>query len=823
MTTVTLGAPCAGWAMPLVHTPDQVFADRMMGDGVAIDPLEGAICAPCDATVATVAPSGHAVTLALDNGAEVLIHVGIDTVALNGTGFTPRVVAGDRVAAGAPLIDVALDAVALRATSLVTPIVVVGEGFVVTSLATGRVAAGDPLLAIKTAVCAPALAPTGEDTAWCDIVVPLMHGIHARPAARIGAALKPFSADVRVIAGGRESNARSIVGLMKLAIVQGTRISVTGRGVDARAAVTAIAQLIEGGMEESGAAAASPPRAPCPPPMTPSSAGSLVGGVRAAPGQAVGPAFRFAIAEVDVPQDGIGSALEAAALANAITAVRGALGRLADMGDDISAAHFGMLEDPELAAAAQRHVIAGRSAGWAWREAMREQADALAATGDARMMERVADLRDVERRVLYHLTGLQSTAPEPPAGAILIADDLLPSDFLALRAGQAAGIATAGGGPTSHVAILAAAAGVPMLVACGPAASKVVDGATILLDADAGLIDLAPSLQRLQEATRAIADARRRDEAALGTAQEPCRTLDSVRIEVFANCGSAADASAAVAAGAEGCGLLRTEFLFLDRASAPSEDEQRDAYALIARELAGRPLIVRTLDIGGDKPVPYLPFPHEENPALGARGIRLGLARPDLLNTQLRAILRGVPAAQCRIMLPMIVDGIELRAVRAMLEDAAASVGCDVPPLGVMVETPAAALLAHDLARDAAFLSLGTNDLTQYVLAADRGNPAVAGRIDALHPAVLHLIARAGEAAAVYGRPLGVCGAIASDPAAAALLIGLGVTELSATPAAIPVLKLGIRALTLDDCRALAARALAAGSAADVRALLEQL
>jgi phosphoenolpyruvate-protein kinase (PTS system EI component) len=265
-----------------------------------------------------------------------------------------------------------------------------------------------------------------------------------------------------------------------------------------------------------------------------------------------------------------------------------------------------------------------------------------------------------------------------------------------------------------------------MLVACGPAALKVSDGATVLLDADAGLIDLAPSSERLREATQVSAAARKRDATALSTAREPCCTLDGARIEIFANCGSISDARSAVAAGAEGCGLLRTEFLFLDRATAPSEEEQLEAYALIARELDGRPLIVRTLDIGGDKPVPYLPFPHEDNPALGARGIRLGLARPDLLKTQLRAILRGVPAAQCRIMLPMVVDGTELLAVRAMLEEVAASLRCDVPALGVMIETPAAALMAHHLARNAAFLSLGTNDLTQYVLAADRGNPAVA-------------------------------------------------------------------------------------------------
>ena len=297
---------------------------------------------------------------------------------------------------------------------------------------------------------------------------------------------------------------------------------------------------------------------------------------------------------------------------------------------------------------------------------------------------------------------------------------------------------------------------------------------------------------------------------------------DGTRIEIFANLAASTEAAPAVSLGAEGCGLLRTEFLFHDRVSAPDEDEQCAAYAAVAEGLAGRPLIVRTLDIGGDKPVAYLPFPHEENPALGARGIRFSLANPGLLGTQFRAILRGVPAAQCRIMLPMVVDAGELAAARTILDQARADLGIETPvPLGVMIETPAAALLAASLACDADFLSIGSNDLTQYALAADRGNPAVAAMVDALHPAVLHLIARAAEGARAHGRWLGVCGGIASDPAAAAILIGLGVTELSATPSAIPALKAAVRALDMPACRALAAKALSAATAAEVRALLE--
>ena len=299
-----------------------------------------------------------------------------------------------------------------------------------------------------------------------------------------------------------------------------------------------------------------------------------------------------------------------------------------------------------------------------------------------------------------------------------------------------------------------------------------------------------------------------------------CHTKDGVRIEIDANLGSQSDAVAAAAAGAEGCGLLRTEFLFLDRQSPPGEDEQAEVYRAIAQALDGRPLTVRTLDIGGDKPAPYLPFPAEENPALGLRGVRVSLWRPDLLRTQLRAILKGVPAAQCRIMVPMIASIDELRAVRRVLDEVRAEFGVtDAIALGVMVETPAAAITADILATEADFMSIGTNDLTQYGLAMDRGHAGLAAQFDALHPAVLRLIAATTEGAARHGRPVGVCGGLASDPLAAPILIGLGVTSLSATSGQIAALKAAIADVALADCRALAQRALAAASASDVRAL----
>ena len=287
---------------------------------------------------------------------------------------------------------------------------------------------------------------------------------------------------------------------------------------------------------------------------------------------------------------------------------------------------------------------------------------------------------------------------------------------------------------------------------------------------------------------------------------------------MFANLGDAAEAAPAVAGGAEGCGLLRTEFLFLERETAPDEDEQLAEYQAIADALDGRPLIVRTLDAGGDKPLPYLPTPPEENPALGLRGVRSGLHRPDILLTQLRAICRVRSRGAVAVMLPMIASVAEVRQVRAMLDVAVAETGGAASLLGVMIETPAAAMTTDRLAPIIDFVSFGTNDLTQYALAMDRQNAGLAAQLDGLHPAVLRLIARSVEGAGAL-KWIGVCGGLASDLTAVPILIGLGVRELSATPSMVAEVKAVVRGLTLEDCRALAAEALAQDGAEAVRAL----
>jgi multiphosphoryl transfer protein len=853
-------SPLSGWSTPLDEIPDPVFAGRMLGDGVALDPTGDTLHAPCDGEIIALPESKHAVTLRTDGGAEILMHIGIDTVGLGGAGFETHVQPGRRVSAGERLITFDLELIARRARSLLTPILVMeGCGFAVLRRIENReLAVGDILMEIastgETGGRGTGEPRSGEarDEVSAGVVrrvrVALEHGIHARPAAQIVNALKGVGGQVSIAARGRSANARSTVALMKLGVRKGDEVEVRATGADARRTIDAIAVLLGAAHGEGGSppprqrgsvarATAQSPDVSQPTSVRPQAgdaavdvrAGVALPGVIASRGLAVGQAVRLALRDIEVTPTGAGAAHETSQLDQARTQVRARLeaarASASNTTREIVEAHLELLDDPELTESSLALIVAGASAGHAWRQAIRGSIEVLRSLGDPRMAERVDDLLDLERQVLLSMSGNAGAAAQQlPPDAIVIAEELLPSQFVALDAGRLAGIGLSAGGATSHVAILAAAMGIPALVALGPVVRHIAEGTPLLLDAEAGLLHVDPGAELLH-ATRGQLERRAaRHAAEREAAQQDCYTADGRRIEVFANIGSLAEAQAAVRNGAEGCGLLRTEFLFLERETPPSEAEQRAEYQQLAAALGGRPLTVRTLDIGGDKPIAYLPMPAEENPALGLRGVRTSLWRPELLRQQLRAILGVRPYGQCRILLPMITDVAEIRSVRAMVEEACAGIGRNEPiEVGVMIETPASALLAEPIAAEADFFSIGTNDLTQYTLAMDRGHPELAARLDALHPAVLRLIARTTEGAQPRKRTVAVCGGLASDPVAAPILIGLGVHELSAVPSVIPSLKAVIRKFTMPDCVSVARQALGQSSAETVRALAVQL
>jgi phosphoenolpyruvate-protein phosphotransferase len=820
---VILRCPLAGWSSSLDEAPDEVFSGRLLGDGVLIDPTGHELYSPCEGEIISVAPSKHAIAIRSSDGVEILMHVGIDTVNLGGAGFDVHVTPGARVAAGAKLMTFELDFLARNAKSLATPIIITNaeQVLIARSQIDRELAVGDALFEIESKASAGSLRAQSDRSFSATIRVQHAHGIHARPAALIANATKKFAATAEIIAHGKTANAASAVAMMSLGVRGNDEILVRATGPSARDTVEAIKQVI------SSLPAHRPSPIPAKPiQLAPSSESARLRGIIASRGLGLGQAFHLRRAEIATPERGGSVEHERTELIRATTEVRGELKHLSAAAGrearEVLEAHLELLDDPELVGLADRFIAAGKSAGFAWRQAIRSFADQFKAMDDSRMAERIDDLLDLEHQVLAALMNVDpSTQVQLPDDAILIAADLQPSQFVSLDKSKLAAICLAAGGPTSHVAILAAATGIPMLVALGERVMQPMNGDVLIVDAEQGLCHLSPTATELAETSKLIETRRHVQEIQRANAQRECRTADGVRIEVFANLGSLADAKLAIAQGAEGCGLLRTEFLFLEREQAPDEQEQTRCFQEIATELGGRPLIIRTLDIGGDKPISYLPLPSEENPALGLRGIRTSLWQPDLLRTQLRAILSVKPHGQCSVLLPMITDIDEIRSVRRLIDDLLNELGLDASPsVGIMIETPASAVLADQLAQEVDFFSIGTNDLTQYTLAMDRGHAELASRIDGLHPAVLGLIAQTCEAAARHDRLVAVCGGLASDPVAVPVLLGLGVGELSAVPAVIPQIKHLVASTTLAECRALAKRALQLESAEAVRSLI---
>jgi multiphosphoryl transfer protein len=843
VSTLTVVSPLSGWATRLQEMPDAAFAQGMVGDGVAVDPTSNELRAPCSGLIASVHPARHACTLRVANGAEILLHVGTNTVELNGEGFAVCVREGQPVRMGDPLIAFDMDLLARKAGSLLTAVVIVNGGYRITGRVHDRlVEAGEPLFAVTEGPTRIRAVDTSPEHAERLVRLLIPQGLHARPAAALARRARLQRGTVHIGIRDRSADGKSVASLMGLGTRHGDLLSITVTGEESEAVAADLAKLVAEGLGDPIIDTTAPgaSRGPV------TSAGSaerialfpggrevILTGSAAAPGVAVGHAMRVLDPPPEVPTPGASAAVEEqrlmAALAGARQQIRAIIEttkREDSQRAEIFGAHLGLLDDPELVAVARWEIANGRSAAWAWRTAMEAQIGLLRAAADPLVTERIGDLRDLERRVTALLTGTKASRipANLPANAVLVAAELWPSEVAALPSDRVIALCTAHGGPTSHVAMLAAGMGIPAVVALGDAVFRIPEGASMSVDGDLGQVRVFPAAETRDAVAHAATARATRRRTHLARAHEECRTADGQRIEILANLRGRDEAAAAVRWGAEGCGLLRTEFVFIDRVSAPSEDEQLARYQEIADALEGRSMVVRTLDVGGDKPLAYLPTPDENNPALGLRGVRLALRHPELLRTQIRAILRVSPRGICRIMVPMVASPAELQAVRTIVEAERRALETAEPVrLGAMIEVPVAAVFADKLCALADFLSIGTNDLTQYGLAIDRGHPNLAEQLDGLHPGVLRLISQAVAGARTRGRPVAVCGAAAADPCAAALFIGLGVSALSVPPAAIPDVKAFIRTLAIPICSELARRALELDTGDAVRDLVANL
>ena len=839
-------APLSGDVVAITESPDPVFAQKMVGDGIAINPTDSVVVSPIDGVVTQVQASMHAVSVRAESGTEILIHVGIDTVMLKGEGFEAKVKEGDRVKAGQPMISFKPEVVGSKVPTLQTAVLII-SGEEISTIASGSVVkAGQDTVFMTGQGTVEAPATTVEEdtrvsvTVSEEVVVKNPQGLHARPAATLAKIVRGFDSVVKLknVDTGKEGKAKSLTGILSLQLLLGTKVKITVEGPDAEEALKAVVEGFQTGLGEEVATEEVAVKKTSIADDIDENEAPLLGmsaadkntmpGVKAAPGMAIG---QLVHQTNDIPkfeEKGGAAADELKSLDDGIAASNEALAKLIEtmnadgMGShaEVFAAHQQLLEDPSIRDNAKMQIDGGKSAAFAWHSSYEAEAYSLSQLDDPMLAMRSADVKDIGLRVLRQLLNIEDAAADLPENTILVLDDIAPSEVVTLDRKKVVGLCTIEGGATSHAAILSASMGIPYLVSVPAEIREKADGTRAILDASKSRLRLDPSEEEItkgNEKRKAAAEAR---EAALKVAHEKAITKDGHHVEIVANIGSQEDAEKAVELGAEGVGLLRSEFLYMDRVNEPSVEEQIKVYEGILGAMGKeRPVIIRTMDVGGDKPLAYLPLPKEENPFLGERGVRIGINRPAILRKQVRAILKAAHAGHARIMFPMIASLIEFRAVKKLVLEEQEKAGVENVEIGIMIEVPSAALMADQFAKEVDFFSIGTNDLTQYTLAVDRGHPRLASMVDGLHPAVLRLINMTVKAANKEGKWTGICGSLASDPQAVGILTGLGVQELSVSVPALPEVKAKVRELNYVECQELAVKALEQDSAEAVRKL----
>lgn len=832
--TLEVFSPVDGVIIPVEQVPDPVFNERMLGDGVAVDPASNVIFAPFDGKISNLNKGLHALVLT-QNNFEVLIHVGLETVNLKGQGFKPFVKEGDAVKKGQKLLEFDRDFIAKNAPSSLVILVVTSPADTKITPASGQVKAGERLF---TAGTEPDAATDDETTPqWPAVESEALliinpNGLHARPAGVLAKASSAYPFDITLHKNGQETNAKSVVGIMSLAVDKGDKIILRARAQrkqDAQEALQTLSKLVQDGLGESEPAVCRPP-APClcsEQKNVDFSKHSALKALTACIGLAQGRAFQLQTGEITFEEN----AADPEAEINTLDATVSGLAQdieqqIANTKNEstrgILKAHLEILKDPFLSRQAHNAIRAGKSASYGFNEAVRNSIDLIKKTNNRFLMERIADFKDLRKRVLLKLNGQEETAPAFPKDCIVFASDLLPSD-LAFFNENIKGAVLAACSPTAHTAIMLRNMGLPSLVSAGECVLSVPDGTPVGVDATEGVLYVNPNESERNDLAERIAKANEQELKNREASKDPAVTKDGVRVIVGGNISNEKEAYLAYQNGAESLGLVRTEFLFFQGASAPSQDSQFTLYQNIANAMHGRPITLRTLDVGGDKPVQYIKIPPEENPIVGLRGVRNYGTNREIFLSQIRAMLRVQPSGVVRIMLPMVSFVGEVTEYRRIIEEEKKKLGISASvEVGIMIEVPAAALMAEQFAQYADFFSLGTNDLTQYTLAIDRGHKTLSALADSLNPAVLKLIEMTCRGAAKYERETAVCGAMAGDLKAIPLLVGLGVRELAVAANAVAQIKALIRSLDAKQCREAALHALTLSCAAEVREFVHQ-
>ena len=688
-----------------------------------------------------------------------------------------------------------------------------------------------PAESAAPALVAPALTLT--------VPVPNRLGLHARPVARLVTLVNRYAAHVELTARGRTVRANSMNRVATLGAQQGDLLTFAATGAEAAEALAAIEALA--GDYFGDPIEAAPIEAPMAAAAGDETAAPMLAlrGIPASAGVAVGPVVHVRFDLPPVEERRIGDVHEEQRrLKGAIDATRNSLRQVRDdvaerIGPAEAAifdAHRLMLEDDALQQLALREIATYHlNAEAAWQRAVQSIADSYRLLDDPYQAQRSTDVIDTGNRVLRRLMAVDGVAYELSEPSIIFAEELMPTDLARLDPVQVLGIVTVRGDVNSHSAILARTLGLPAVMGVPATLFSISAGTQVAVDGELGQVWVEPDAELLAGLLSRRDSWLARQASSRQIAQRPAILRDGKRIGVAANINALADVAPALLQGAEGIGLLRTEYLYMGRAAPPSEEEQLTLLRAIARRLEGRPLVVRTLDVGGDKPLAYLPAQNENNPFLGQRGLRYCLEHPGLFKPQLRAALRASAEYPIKLMFPMVSALDEIILAQALIDEACAELQSENLPfdddiqVGIMVEVPAAVLIADHLVRLVDFLSIGTNDLTQYIMAADRTNAALANLTQPYQPPVIRAIRQVVEAAHQHDAWVSVCGEWAGDTRATALLIGLGVDELSMAASAIPGVKRRVRQLDMAQCSQVASEVLAMDAPAAIEAYLQHL
>lgn len=841
-------SPTTGNVLPIEEAPDSVFAEKMLGDGIIVVPAEkkGVLCSPISGIIKTINPNLHAITIEhYETGIEILIHIGIDTVGLKGKGFkVKRIKEGSVVKAGQPLMTVNYDFIRSRQLSDYIMIIIINRPKAIVQKESGEhVKVEEALFSIdESSIKTEEVVNNNSDSLviseWVTVKNPT--GLHARPTARLVNLGQQVSGSVIIEhENGKTADGKSSTSVMNLNINRGDKIRIkTPNQTDYKPMIDAInAGLGEDVSNFEDQKKSTPNQTEeilftkqnfdTSTQIIHSTEESKIALHIASPGLAIGKAFILKHQDLGLEPEAIGSVDEEIrflqeALKKSEINIKAEIAEADQEGQEILEAHLAFLTDPSFVDETKALISTGKNAAWSWHNITEKNAATLAASDNAYLAARAADIKDVARRVLTLILG-EDEQVVYPENTIVLTEEFYPSD-IGRMTNAVIGTATILGTPTGHAAIMMRNRGIPSLYGAPNSLTSISNGTTIIIDAQEGLLVTNPSVETLNRYQEEADKNRRLREQNLADAHKPAVTTDGHSIEISGNISDVSEANIAVERGANGFGLVRSEFLFHDRAKAPTEEEQIDIYQpIIDLTKEHHHAVVRLLDAGGDKPISYVRSSPEENPLLGVRGVRLFVDNEDLLRVQLRALLKCQPYDKLHIMIPMISIMKEVEMVRLVMHDEAQKLGINLnslPKLGIMAETPAVCAMSEQFARYVDFFSVGSNDLTQYTMAMDRTHSRLAAEASAANPAVLQQIRLLCEGAKKHNKHVAVCGGAASDPITALIFVGLGVDELACSGVSIPQIKALIRRYSLKQLQEVAQQALTCVSEEEVKKLV---